>query len=101
MSTNKTPRVMVAGAGYWGKNLVRNFHGLGALATVCDTNAEQREALVAQYPGSKGSNDYAESLADPALDAVAIATPAPQHGEMVRAAPTVCTPRQTVGVATN
>jgi UDP-2-acetamido-3-amino-2,3-dideoxy-glucuronate N-acetyltransferase len=86
MSSNKTPRVMVAGAGYWGKNLVRNFHGLGALATVCDTNAEQREALVTQYPGSKGSNDYAESLVDPALDAVAIATPASQHGEMVRAA---------------
>jgi UDP-2-acetamido-3-amino-2,3-dideoxy-glucuronate N-acetyltransferase len=77
---------MVVGAGYWGKNLVRNFHGLGALATVCDTDADQREALIAQYPGSKGSNDYARSLADPALDAVAIATPAPQHGEMIRAA---------------
>ena len=26
------PRVAVIGSGYWGKNLVRNFHELGALA---------------------------------------------------------------------
>ena len=26
--------IAVMGAGYWGKNLVRNFHALGALAAV-------------------------------------------------------------------
>src|SRR5947209_3433117 len=30
--------VAVVGAGYWGKNLVRNFHDLGVLALVCDAN---------------------------------------------------------------
>ena len=29
--------VAVVGMGYWGRNLVRNFHELGALATVCDS----------------------------------------------------------------
>jgi len=30
------PRVAVVGSGYWGKNLVRNFHDLQALAAICD-----------------------------------------------------------------
>ena len=37
----QTVRVSVVGAGYWGKNLVRNFHLLGALESVCDTNGER------------------------------------------------------------
>ena len=38
----KTPRVAVVGSGYWGKNLVRNFHDLGALVGVCDDDAAAR-----------------------------------------------------------
>src|SRR5437867_7959799 len=34
----RNQRVAVVGAGYWGKNLVRTFHTLGALQTVCDIN---------------------------------------------------------------
>jgi predicted dehydrogenase len=33
------PAVAVIGCGYWGKNLVRNFYHLGALAMVCDSTA--------------------------------------------------------------
>ena len=29
-------KVAVVGSGYWGKNLVRNFHSLGALGAICD-----------------------------------------------------------------
>ena len=29
-----TSRIAVIGAGYWGKNLVRNFHGLNALGAI-------------------------------------------------------------------
>ena len=29
-------KIAVVGSGYWGKNLVRNFHDLGALSAVCD-----------------------------------------------------------------
>ena len=28
--------IAVIGAGYWGKNLVRNFYQLGVLKTICD-----------------------------------------------------------------
>ena len=31
-----TPHVSVIGVGYWGKNLVRNFHQLGVLKTIYD-----------------------------------------------------------------
>jgi len=37
--------VAVIGFGYWGKNLIRNFHEIGALRVVCDSDPE-REALV-------------------------------------------------------
>ena len=36
----RRPNIAVIGSGYWGKNLVRNFHELGALACVCDTRPE-------------------------------------------------------------
>ena len=29
-------KIAVVGSGYWGKNLVRNFHELGALFAICD-----------------------------------------------------------------
>jgi len=32
------PYVAIIGTGYWGKNLVRNFHSLGTLKLVCDKN---------------------------------------------------------------
>ena len=35
--------VAVAGCGYWGMNLVRVFHQLGALRLVCDPVAMNRE----------------------------------------------------------
>ena len=34
MST--VPQIALVGCGYWGKNLCRNFHALGALSTVVD-----------------------------------------------------------------
>ncbi|MDP6785947.1 MAG: hypothetical protein QGI13_02360 [Rhodospirillales bacterium] len=35
-----TPRIAVVGCGAWGKNLVRNFKALGALAAVHDADAD-------------------------------------------------------------
>ena len=32
----KQPNIAVIGSGYWGKNLVRNYHELGALKLICD-----------------------------------------------------------------
>ena len=44
-SAKETPkkRIAVIGVGYWGKNLVRNFYELGALAALCDSNESLEE----------------------------------------------------------
>ena len=76
----------VVGGGYWGKNLVRNFHGLGALAVVCDNDEQLLAALSSQYDGIKTTASFEEVLRNPAVEAVVIATPAPLHGRMVREA---------------
>ena len=77
------PKVAVIGAGYWGKNLVRNFHQLGALAWVCDERAATLAEMEAKY-GVKTTNDLETVLADPAVDAVVIAVPAAQHYEVAK-----------------
>ncbi len=81
-----TPRVAVIGTGYWGKNLVRNFYELGALGAVCDNSEETLHRLAEQYAGSRPVHAYAEVLGDPTLSAVAIATPAETHANLVREA---------------
>ena len=83
---NPSPRIAVIGSGYWGKNLVRNFAGLGALSVVCDSNTETLRALGEQYPQCRALTSYAEVLRDDGIQAVAIATPAETHGAMVREA---------------
>ena len=42
--------IAVIGCGYWGRNLVRNFSGLGALHTICDADSEVLAQMVSQYP---------------------------------------------------
>ena len=80
------PRVAVAGAGYWGKNLVRNFHSLGALGRVCDSSEETLSLISGQYQGIAVTRDYAELINDPRLDAIVLATPAESHYSMAREA---------------
>ena len=47
--------VAVVGVGYWGKNLVRNFHELGALAALCDDRERRRGELQASSTRTSGS----------------------------------------------
>jgi UDP-2-acetamido-3-amino-2,3-dideoxy-glucuronate N-acetyltransferase len=79
------PKVAVVGSGYWGKNLVRNFHELGALAAVCDTRDEVRQSVAATY-GVKAVASFDDLLTDAAIDAVVIAAPAVQHYTLARKA---------------
>ncbi|MBF0192599.1 MAG: Gfo/Idh/MocA family oxidoreductase [Magnetococcales bacterium] len=78
------PCVAVVGAGYWGKNLVRNFHQLGALQAICDEDPDNLAALTRQYPGVGGHLAYSEILANPEIQGVVIATPATTHAQMVQ-----------------
>ena len=80
------PGVAVVGTGYWGRNLVRNYHRLGALRVVCDKNADQVDAMLRNYPGATGQIAFSQVLDDPAVDAVAVATPAETHYRLAREA---------------
>ena len=80
------PKVAVVGVGYWGKNLVRNFNDLGALAALCDEQASVESNYGKQYPGVRFHREYRDVLADPSITAVALATPAISHFEMAKAA---------------
>ena len=82
----KTNRVAVIGAGYWGKNLVRNFHGLGALGLIVDSSPVIQERMVQDYPDVKISDSYTEALGNPDIRGLAIATPAETHGTLIREA---------------
>ena len=71
------------GAGYWGKNLARNFNQLGALHTICD----QSEALLENFKTEDYSNVSITTsleivLKDPNIKRVAIAVPAALHYEV-------------------
>ncbi len=78
--------VAVVGSGYWGKNLVRVFHDLGVLHTICDANAEIRARCANDFSGVSIVTGFAEILQNPGIDAVAISTPASTHAELVREA---------------
>ena len=67
------------GAGYWGKNLARNFHALGALHTICDAQSSTLDSYGAEYAGVRKTNRLKDVLADPAITQVAIAVPATLH----------------------
>jgi predicted dehydrogenase len=77
-------RIGVAGLGYWGPNLARNFAAIPGceLAWLCDSSADARERVGARHPGARLTGDLDEMLADPLLDAVVLATPVPTHAEL-------------------
>lgn len=72
------------GHGYWGRNLARNFSELGHLAAVVDPDADAAAAAAAAYGVRAATFD--EVLADPAIDAVSIASPAGLHYRQAKAA---------------
>lgn len=76
----KTPSVAVIGCGHWGKNHVRNFHALGALAAVADANPGLAASMSETY--DVPARDYAAILADPAISGVVIAAPAEAHAAL-------------------
>ncbi|MCH7945908.1 MAG: Gfo/Idh/MocA family oxidoreductase [Armatimonadetes bacterium] len=78
-------RVGVVGAGAWGKNIVRTLHELGALAAVTDASEETRNALTEPCPGVELFADFGKMLAAD-IGAVAIATNAPSHRALAKAA---------------
>jgi UDP-2-acetamido-3-amino-2,3-dideoxy-glucuronate N-acetyltransferase len=60
-----TPHIALIGAGYWGKNLVRNFHQLGVLKTICDQSGAIRQQMAKDYPDTTVTDDFNALLSDP------------------------------------
>jgi len=81
-------RIACIGAGYWGKNLVRNFHQLNEceLTYICDESPAIRERMAGQYPNARSTDDVDAALNDAEVDAVVIAVPAPTHYEVAKRA---------------
>ena len=71
--------IAVIGAGYWGKNLVRNFHQLGVLNVICDADRKIQSQIHKDYPDVSCVDDFDALLSDPSLAAIVIATPAVTH----------------------
>jgi predicted dehydrogenase len=84
--TGRPVSVGVAGLGYWGPNLARNFAAIPGceLRWCADPSAAARERVAAALRGVRIAEGLDELLADPGLDAVALATPVPTHAELAQ-----------------
>jgi predicted dehydrogenase len=78
--------VGVAGLGYWGPNLARNFDDLAELAWICDMSPERLGGFAQRYPQARVTADFDDMLADDSLAAVVVATPVPTHYELAKRA---------------
>lgn len=78
---NSLLRIAVVGAGYWGPNVARNFQASPSweLAAICDLDRDRARTLAERLGGVRTESDLAVILEDPAVDAVAVATPARSH----------------------
>jgi predicted dehydrogenase len=78
----------VVGAGYWGPNLVRTALATEsfALRWLCDLDADRAAKVLGWHSPARPTTSYDDVLDDPEVSAVAIATPAATHYELVRAA---------------
>src|SRR5687768_15370760 len=71
----------VAGLGYWGPNLARNFAAVAGadLRWLCDGDPAALERVGAAHPNARRARSLDELLADDGLDAIVLATPVPTH----------------------
>src|SRR5260370_28250320 len=78
----------VIGYGYWGTTLVRNIEesAVARLHAVVDPDPCRLELAQRRYRGVKTKSCLHDILGDPALDAVAIATPVSTHFDLALAA---------------
>jgi len=67
----------VAGCGYWGANLVRNFHEISKskLWACCDPSPERLERIKTLYPGVVLYQNYDDLIKDKDVQGVVLATP--------------------------
>jgi predicted dehydrogenase len=76
--------VAVVGCGYWGPNLIRNFSTCPASSVValCDQNPQTLAKAGTLCPSARRTQEFADLLADPTVEAVAVATPVASHAAL-------------------
>ncbi len=81
-------RVGVIGYGYWGPNIVRNFHGQehSRVVAVCDKSEKSLRRVCQAHPEIPVTQDFRELIESTDVDVAAIVTPVWTHYELAKAA---------------
>lgn len=79
--------VAIIGCGYWGPNLIRNFHSLpnATVKKVCDLDDDRLSNIKRLYPDITLTKSVDDITTDKEIDAVAIATPVHTHFKLAKA----------------
>ena len=82
----KILNVSVAGCGYWGPNLIRNFSSLPTcrVKQVCDTDEGRLQHMKKLYPSVATTKAFEDLETDKDLDAIVVATPVHLHHELAK-----------------
>ena len=75
-------KIALVGCGYWGKNLCRNFHALGALAAVVDATANGQATARSIAPYALITDNFDDILGDEQFQGIVLATPAETHADL-------------------
>lgn len=78
----------VIGYGYWGPNVVRNFHNTEGMtiSSICDLNPNMLKRAKKFYPNIELTSDANDILSSSEMDAVAVVTPVATHFDLAKKA---------------
>jgi predicted dehydrogenase len=78
----------LVGYGYWGPNLARNFavQANCRLVAICELHPERARLASQRHAGTLVTNQYAELLGHPDIQAIVLATPMQTHFALARQA---------------
>jgi predicted dehydrogenase len=81
-------KVGVIGYGYWGPNIVRNFHrpDRSCVSLICDRSQDMLRRAAQAYPSIPTTTDPCDILKSTDIDAVAVVTPVWTHYELAKRA---------------
>jgi predicted dehydrogenase len=73
--------VGIVGYGYWGPNMVRNFHAArrATVSGICEIDRNKLAKAEAAWPGISLYSNFEDLLKDKSVDAVCLATPVSSH----------------------
>jgi len=86
--SNNVIRMGVIGYGYWGPNIVRNFHGQehSRVVAICDKSPKSLQRARQAYPEIRAIDTCNDILTATDIDAIAIVTPVWTHYELAKIA---------------